>query len=170
MIEQRTFIIAKILLESEDAITIGEIAEILNLSTKTISRQLPKVEDLIKNYGLQLDKRTGIGLTVSGSSVKKFALIKTIKNTYYKKDYTPKERLSVIISTLLSSREPIKLFVLSSILNVTDSTISNDLDKLESWFKDQGLKLLRKPGLGVSLLGNERELRQIMRLLRQINA
>ena len=45
-------------------------------------------------------------------------------------------------------------------MRVTDSTISNDLDKLEPWFREQGLKLFRKPGLGVSLLGDERDLRR----------
>ena len=133
----------------------------MNVSAKTISRQLPKVEELFNKYSLQLEKKTGAGLIVKGSSVKKFALLEIGRKTL-RKEYTPKERQSIIISTLLSSMEPIKLFVLSSLLNVTDSTISNDLDKLESWFRDQGLKLLRKPGLGVSLLGDERDFRHAM--------
>ena len=45
-------------------------------------------------------------------------------------------------------------------MHVTSSTISNDLDKLEPWLGEQGLRLLRKPGLGVSLLGDERDLRR----------
>ena len=159
MIEQRTFLIAKILLENEEIKTLGEIAEKLNVSTKTISRQLPKVEELFDKYSLQLEKKTGAGLIVRGSSVKKFALLELGKKKL-RREYTPTERQSIIISTLLSSMEPIKLFALSSLLNVTDSTISNDLDKLEPWFRDQGLKLLRKPGLGVSLLGDERDFRR----------
>ena len=159
MIEQRTFLIAKILLEDEGIKTLGEIAERLNVSTKTISRQLPKVEELFNKYSLQLEKKTGAGLIVKGSSVKKFALLEVGKKKF-RKEYTPTERQSIIVSTLLSSMEPIKLFALSSLLNVTDSTISNDLDKMEPWFRDQGLKLLRKPGLGVSLLGDERDFRR----------
>ena len=159
MIEQRTFLIAKILLENEEIKTLGEIAEKLNVSTKTISRQLPKVEELFNKYSLQLEKKTGAGLIVRGSSVKKFALLELGKKKL-RREYTPTERQSIIISTLLSSMEPIKLFALSSLLNVTDSTISNDLDKLEPWFREQGLKLLRKPGLGVSLLGEERDFRR----------
>ena len=159
MIEQRTFLIAKILLENDEIKTLGEIAEKLNVSTKTISRQLPKVEELFNKYSLQLEKKTGAGLIVKGSSVKKFALLELGKKKL-RKEYTPTERQSIIVSTLLSSMEPIKLFALSSLLNVTDSTISNDLDKLEPWFREQGLKLLRKPGLGVSLLGDERDFRR----------
>ena len=160
MIEQRTFLIAKILLENEEIKTLGEIAEKLNVSTKTISRQLPKVEELFNKYSLQLEKKTGAGLIVRGSSVKKFALLEQGKKSLYRREYSPKERMSVIVSTLLSSGEPIKLFALSSLLNVTDSTISSDLDKLEPWFRNQGLRLMRKPGLGVSLLGDERDFRR----------
>ena len=159
VIEQRTFLIAKILLENEEIKTLAEIAEKLNVSTKTVSRQLSKVEELFNEYSLQLEKKTGAGLIVKGSSVKKFALLELGKKKF-RREYTPTERQSIIISTLLSSMEPIKLFALSSLLNVTDSTISNDLDKLEPWFKEQGLRLLRKPGLGVSLLGDERDLRR----------
>ena len=107
-----------------------------------------------------MEKKTGAGLIVKGSSVKKFALLEYGKKALYRREYTPQERFSVIVSTLLSSAEPIKLFALSSMLNVTDSTISNDLDKLEPWFRDQSLRLLRKPGLGISLLGDERDFRR----------
>ena len=167
VIEQRTFLIAKILLENEEIKTLGEIAERLGVSTKTISRQLPKVEKLFNKYSLQLEKKTGAGLIVRGSSVKKFDLLE-VGEKKFRKEYTPTERQSIIVSTLLSSMEPIKLFALSSLLNVTDSTISNDLDKLEPWFREQSLKLLRKPGLGVSLLGDERDFRRA--IVRYIHA
>ena len=160
--EQRTFLIVKFLLDSEEVKTLSEIAEHLNVSSKTISRQISKVETLLNDYGLTLEKRTGSGLLIMGSAVKKFALLESLKKPLAKKEYSPKERLSVIISQLLQSREPIKLFVLSSMLNVTDSTISNDLDKLEPWFHEQRLKLLRKPGLGISLIGEERDFRRAM--------
>ena len=160
LIEQRTFLVAKLLLENDEIKTINEVAQRLNLSSKTISRQLSKVEDLFKEYNLQLEKKTGAGLFVRGSAVKKFALLEVGKKALYRREYSPKERFSIIVGTLLSSAEPIKLFVLSSMLNVTDSTISNDLDKLETWFQNQNLKLLRKPGLGVSLLGDERDFRR----------
>ena len=157
--EQRTREILKLLLQENIFITTSDIATKLSVSSKTISRQLSKVEEVLKSVGLQLEKKSGAGIKVIGSEVKRYALAKQLESSE-KRDYTPGERRSIIISKLLSSREPIKLFVLSSAVHVTDSTISNDLDKLESWFHEQGLKLLRKPGLGVSLLGDERDLRR----------
>lgn len=157
--EQRTRDILKLLLQENKFQTTAEIGEKLSVSSKTISRQLPKVEELLNAVGLQLEKKSGAGILIIGSEVKRYALAKQLQSGE-KREYTPNERRSIIISKLLSSHEPIKLFVLSSAVHVTDSTISNDLDKLEAWFREQGLKLLRKPGLGVSLLGDERDLRR----------
>ena len=158
--DQRTFLIVKLLIENDSVKTLANIADQLGVSAKTVSRHLPKVEELLAGYDLKLERKSGAGLQILGSPVKKFAMLEYMKKALNRKEYSPKERLSVIISRLLSSREPIKLFVLSSQLRVTDSTISNDLDKLEPWFRDQGLRLLRKPGLGISLLGDERDLRR----------
>ncbi|MBQ6297995.1 MAG: BglG family transcription antiterminator [Selenomonadaceae bacterium] len=157
--EQRTRDILKLLLQENTFQTTADIGAKLSVSSKTISRQLPKVEEVLNAVGLQLEKKSGAGLLIVGSEVKRYALAKQLQSSE-KREYTPNERRSIIISKLLSSREPIKLFVLSSAVHVTDSTISNDLDKLEAWFREQGLKLLRKPGLGVSLLGDERDLRR----------
>ena len=157
--EQRTRDILKLLLQENEFRTTADIGARLSVSSKTISRQLPKVEELLDRIGLRLEKKSGAGIKVVGSEVKRYALAQRLKSME-KREYTPSERRSIIISQLLSSREPIKLFVLSSAVHVTDSTISNDLDKLEDWFREQGLKLLRKPGLGVSLLGDERDLRR----------
>ena len=157
--EQRTRDILKLLLQENSFQTTADIGARLSVSSKTVSRQLPKVEETLNNVGLQLEKKSGAGIKVVGSEVKRYALAKQLKSGE-KREYTPNERRSIIISKLLSSHEPIKLFVLSSAVHVTDSTISNDLDKLETWFREQGLKLLRKPGLGVSLLGDERDFRR----------
>ena len=157
--EQRTRDILKLLLQENKFYTTADMGAKLSVSSKTISRQLPKVEEILNAVGLQLEKKSGAGIKVVGSEVKRYALSKQLQSGE-KSEYTPNERRSIIISKLLSSREPIKLFVLSSAVHVTDSTISNDLDKLEAWFYEQGLKLLRKPGLGVSLLGDERDLRR----------
>ena len=157
--EQRTHEILKLLLQEKNFQTTSELAKLLGVSSKTISRQIPKVEDVLKSAGLELEKKSGAGILITGSDVKKYLLAEKLKSAK-KRDYSAAERKSIIIGKLLTSREPVKLFALSNGLFVTDSTISNDLDKLEDWFREQNLKLLRKPGLGISLLGNERDLRR----------
>jgi mannitol operon transcriptional antiterminator len=45
-------------------------------------------------------------------------------------------------------------------LDVSEATISNDMDKVEPWFAVRGIELVRKPGFGVYLEGTEKQLRK----------
>ncbi len=45
--DQRTVLIVKLLLENDSVKTLGAIASALDVSSKTISRHLPKVEALL---------------------------------------------------------------------------------------------------------------------------
>lgn len=75
-------------------------------------------------------------------------------------EYSPVERQNIVLSHLLKSQEPIKLLTLAKLLNVTEATISNDLDKLETWIKKMNMNLVRKPGLGIYLEGLEKDIRK----------
>ncbi len=158
--DARAAAIARLLCESEELhMTAGEIAGALDVSAKTVSRELPKVEQLLEEYGLRLEKRAGSGLWLEGGS-KGFAALKEYLGQHVEEEYTPQMRRSIIMSCLLPSGEPIKLFALAARLKVTDGTISNDLDKLEPWFQKHSLRLVRKPGLGVYIEGDEQDFRR----------
>ena len=74
--DARAVAIVRLLCESEELhMTAGEIAGALDVSAKTISRELPKVEQLLEEYGLRLEKRAGSGLWLEGGS-KGFAALK----------------------------------------------------------------------------------------------
>ena len=74
MLEQRTGEIIKILLQEKNFLTTGEVAKKLGVSSKTISRQIPKVEEFLNATGLQLEKKSGAGILITGSEVKKYLL------------------------------------------------------------------------------------------------
>ena len=160
-LEARTISIVRLLCGSEELhMTAGEIAERLEVSAKTVSRELPKVEKFLSEYGLTLEKRAGSGLWLEGGSKGFAALQEFLAASPQEEEYTPEMRRSIIMSCLLPSEEPIKLFSLAARLKVTDSTISNDLDKLEPWFAEHALRLVRKPGLGVYIEGEEQDFRR----------
>lgn len=159
-VKERTAEILKLLLKENNSFkTVTEVAENLGVSAKTVSRELPQAEKILAEYGLVLTKKKGAGLSIGGDE----QALKKLRDKLggvSGKSFSPQERRSIIISQLLPSKEPVKLFTLSSQLGVTDSTISNDLDKLEGWFKVHGLELIRKPGLGVYIAGDEKSIRQ----------
>lgn len=78
--EQRTRDILKLLLAEKNFQTTAELAEKLSVSSKTISRQLSKVEEVLNAVGLRLEKKSGSGLIITGSEVKCYALAKQLKS------------------------------------------------------------------------------------------
>ena len=149
-----------ILCEQKSFITISDIAAKLSVSAKTVMRDLPEIDTLLQKYDVYLDKKQGVGICISGGE----KVINKIKSVFYtapeKVVYQPKERSSFLTARLLQDQQPIKLFEFAMDLNVAESTISTDLDKLETWFISHGLTLIRKPGLGVYVSGSEKNIRK----------
>lgn len=157
--------VKKILLRicTEDKyVTIATIAQELGVSTKTILRELYEVEQWLTAKGCSLSKKTGAGIKVNGSIDRKTIIVDILQGEKEENIYSPKERQIVIISELLQNQESVKLYNFTKILKVTEGTISNDLDKVEQWFEKQGITLIRKPGLGVYIEGQETNIRKAM--------
>lgn len=136
------------------------MAKLLGVSTKTIMREMPEVEQQFTGFKVCLQKKTGAGIRAEGSKAVKASIIEALEAVASEQIYTPQERLTIIIGKLLQNQEPVKLYEFTSILKVTEGTISNDLDKLENWFRGHELDLIRKPGLGVYIKGSEKHIRK----------
>lgn len=159
-ISRRIKNIIVILCEQKDFITVGDIANKLSVSTKTITRELARIDKLLAKYNVFLEKKQGVGICITGNAAAIGNLKKAFTNAPEIIAYEPKERAHFLIARLLQNQEPIKLFELSNQLNVAESTISTDLDKLDAWFTNHSLTLIRKPGLGVYITGREKDIRK----------
>lgn len=63
IISARERIILQILLENiEEEMTIKGIAEHVNVSERTIHRDLKNVESILKDFHLQMNKKAGVGV------------------------------------------------------------------------------------------------------------
>ncbi|SDC23963.1 transcriptional antiterminator, BglG family [Pelagirhabdus alkalitolerans] len=142
------------LLNNRSGMTIEELASILDVSSRTIHRDLKIVKDIVAEHRLTLNKKAGVGVKLEGSLDNKKALALSLDQVEYT-DYTPEERHAIILTTLLETSEPIKLFTLANELNVTVATVSHDLDKIEESLKEYKLVLIRKRGYGVEVEGKE---------------
>ena len=143
-------------------ITIAKIAKDLDVSGRTILREIPQVEKFLKQNGVSLDKRTGVGIKVMGTLKEKQSILRLLNGEKGEPIYSPLERKNIIISELLQNQEPVKLYNFTRILKVTEATISNDLEKTDEWFKKHSLNLIRKQGLGVYVEGKENHIRKAM--------
>ena len=140
----------------------AELAREMELSAKTVLRELPEVAAYLERCGLRLEKKTGAGVRIAGGAQEKRELLRRLRASAEEEVYTPKQRLAAVIGKLLQKKEPVKLYEFTAELGVTESTVSSDLNKAEPWFREMGLRLVRKPGLGLYLEGEEAKLRSAM--------
>lgn len=148
------------LCKAANYIPLADIAQQIGVSAKTVTREMAQIEQVLHAHGFTTERKTGIGVRLVASSEKKNALASMIKSQVAESIYTPEERLTAIAGQLLQDQQPIKLFKLASQLHVGESTVSNDLDKLEGWFLNHSLNLVRKPGFGIHLEGSESNIRK----------
>ncbi len=151
--------IIDILLNKETPITVKELAKKLEVSVRTIHRDLQNVEATLEKNQMALIKKAGVGLLAGGTDKDRLELLHDL-SMVASYDYTPEERQAMILASLFATREPVKLFALASDLHVTIATISNDLNELESQLTEYKLTLVRKRGFGVLINGAEKNKRQ----------
>ncbi len=145
-----------------DYITVTEIARGLGISSRTVLRELPAVQEWLAKKGCKLVKKAGVGIKVCGNQEDREAIIHLLGEEKEERIYTPKERQTIICSELLQNQEPVKLYTFAKTLNITEGTVSNDLDKVEEWLNQHKLALVRKQGLGVYITGEEDNIRKCM--------
>ncbi|MGG1247285.1 BglG family transcription antiterminator [Bacillus spizizenii] len=141
-------------------VTVTELAELMEVSTRTIHRELKSIKPLMDTVGITLDKQPGKGLKAVGSPEDKQKLLTDL--SYEQHEYSADERKLLILCSLLESQEPVKLYTLAHDLQVTNATVSYDLDDLEKWISPFGLTLIRKRGFGIQLIGPENAKRKIV--------
>ena len=147
------------LLRAEQPATDGEVAAALGVSKRTVLRETDYISSVLKEYDLELVRKKGEGSKIVGIEDRKKELLEAVSgmDVY---DATDKEkRRNILKLELLRNREPQKLYYFSAMLEVSEATISTDLEAISGWAEECHLKLVRKPGFGVVLEGSEKNYR-----------
>lgn len=132
----------------------AEIADELQVSSRTIHRDLPEIEQLLAPFGITLRRKAGSGMQLVAPP-NRLAALKQALRAAETTEFTAEERKVMLLCLLLERSEPVKLFALARELQVAVPTISGDLDELVAWIRQAGLQLVRKRGVGVILTGDE---------------
>ncbi|MGN6710231.1 BglG family transcription antiterminator [Anaerocolumna jejuensis] len=144
-----------LLLEEDNYRTVRYIAEKVNVSSRTVLRELINIENWLNNKGIVLEKKKGSGIRLCLREEEREALKNDIQSEKADMVYSPEQRLTLLKAELLKNPGITKLYTLTRLLEVTEGTISADLDKLDTWMNKFRLKINKKPGLGVYVEGNE---------------
>ncbi|WP_342558635.1 BglG family transcription antiterminator [Metasolibacillus sp. FSL K6-0083] len=153
-ISSREKMIIEALIVEQEEITIKELSEKIDVSSRTIQRDLSNIQSILDSYQLKLIRKSGVGVQIIGKEQKKQELAQQLKK-FTQREYTLEERLTLILCILYEATEPVKLYSLSKDLGVSISTVSADLTKLEEQLRPVQLSILKKRGYGVELSGTE---------------
>ena len=144
--------ITKLLLNEYSYVSYNYISKKLNISIRTVDRYIKDLDNYLNDNDIKLDVKKGMGIKLIISDEKRKEL--TPELTKDKKSYLSiHERKIIILCELLKAEESIKSYYFSSILKVSLGTITRDLDEIEDWLNQNGLKLNRFRGNGLFLEG-----------------
>lgn len=145
----------------DDYITYQEISDVISISTRTIMREINQMKNSLQEMNIQIQSKKGKGILIVGSDEAKQNLIMEIQGS--KIDYMDKvERQELLCLELLRTKDIQKLFYYSNKFQVSEATISHDLDDLEPFFNQYKIKLVRRPGYGIELQASESAIRQAL--------
>lgn len=157
-ITARERLILGILLESQHLfVSLNDISTELDVSLRTVQREIKFLEDTLAESDLTLEKRINEGIRISGSEDHIEKLREELKS-YSDFELQRNERSLIIFHELLKT-DTVKSGYLSSILGVSSKTLQQDLNFFEEEVRYSHLSLIRKPGYGLSLEGKEKDKR-----------
>lgn len=156
--------ILRLLMNSDEKWTVKKLAAFLGVSERTIHRDLSGAETSLEEIGLSLRKKTGVGISLEGKPAG-FEKLRSVLAYLPETEFTPEERKSLLLCTLLMTSEPVKLIALAQDLHITPATVSQDLSRVEGWLESFGLKLVKRRSWGIQITGKEKDRRVAMRSL-----
>lgn len=160
-ITSREKAIIELIIKTSGKHTAFSIATFLNVSVRTIQRDLKTIEKILHQFHLQLIRNTKDGLMIEGKNEQIFRLIQHLTGSQ-PVDQPPQEKKLLLFLNLLQESESFKIQVLANELGVSITTLTGYLDELTEWLRNFNLVINRKRGVGVELKGTEKNKRKAL--------
>lgn len=161
-----------ILLRSEGFITSNELAEKLDVSSRTIKNDIKVIRNEIYKYGVRLVSKPGIGYALYIIDINKYRNIRRLLQ-HYNVESLPDEfdkRIYYIMEKLLLSKTPIKTEELLEEMYIGRTSLSREIKEIRKILKKYHIQLNIIPHNGIYIEGSEFYIRLCMiRLYRNSN-
>ncbi len=153
-----------ILSDREDFVTVNHLADQLKISKRTLFRELKDIDTFIKPFGVELISKTGLGirLEAEASDLNTFKR-QLLEAGLQQSEFSREDRQTVLLAELLKNQQLDKFIVYANQFAVSEATISHDINALEPILEKYNLSLIRKPGMNLSLEGDEESKRKAIR-------
>lgn len=148
--------IIRILLQAgSQPVTIKEIAGQLEISSRTVLRELPDIERWFQENDICFVRKPSVGLSIQESEETLRQLQYLLDGETVLHNQSRQERRRQLLGELLLAKEPVKSYVFLNRFQISEGTLSADLDALGQWLFTYHIRIVRKPGVGILLEGNE---------------
>lgn len=143
--------------------TSEELADILGTSTRTVFRELEGADMILSRYDCTLEKKMGKGYRLIGN-VEEIAqkLQEQAERGYDDIYYTREYRRKYLTADGLKNGEFQKLGYYAHRFQVSEATVSNDINGIERWFTERGLTITKESGRAAKVKGDEKRFRDAM--------
>lgn len=155
--------ILMIMLEEGGVIPVKELAQRIGVSKRTVQRELEYIGNSLKQYQITFETKTGKGVWIGGKEEDKQKLLIELKQKDNYDVSNREERRKRLVLEILKNKGLKKLFYYASQFQVSEATISTDLEAVEGWLNEQHLVVTRKPGSGIEVNGTEKDYRRAIR-------
>lgn len=160
-ISEKGKLILKLLLNSKETISMDKIADNLSMSPRSVRTYMKEVGDTLNDLGCILVNKAGVGVYIEVGEEKRKEICSKLSfeecsssNSVLRQNY--------IIGTLLKNRYSYTIQLLADDLYVGKGTIIKDIEEVEKWFIKHKLSLIKKPNYGLSVKGNEFDIRNAL--------
>ena len=140
--------------------TAAALGESIGVSRRTVMRELPGIEKWLQAAGFCLVRSPGQGVRLDEDEDRRAALRALLDGggTVLSKN----ERIDRLLALLFAAVEPVKTQWLAEKLNISEHTLTNDLNTAGEWLLARGVSIKRRAGVGIWLDGTPENLRRAM--------
>jgi transcriptional antiterminator len=160
-LDSRQASITRRLLTETGPATVEAIANELKLTSRVVRYNLTSIETLLRLEGLQVMRRRGVGVWVSGDDERRQAILESLGTTAGPRVLDGDDRkLQTLAALLDASPRPVHIGDLEEVLSASRPTVRRDVRAAEAWLEGHHLHLQRLPGVGIAVRGSEIDIRK----------
>lgn len=151
----------KLMLEESEYKPIKYFTEKLNVSDKTLQKDLKIIGNYISKFNVKIDAKRGYGILIDSNASSNIEFINNLNINLKEKNSVSVEqrRVEILKMLLLNSNSSTSINQLSEKYYVSKTSIVNDLRYIEEWLKKYNIKL-SKTLEGTKILGKEIDIRK----------
>lgn len=152
----------RLMMSQTAGVSRDELERQLGVSRRTIYRELSQLESDIATIGLKLDKGTGSTYRLVGDTNDLATLTATLAKQDQVVTFDPSQRQSALTLRLLNANGPETMTALAAAVDVSVTTIKQDLNILEPALNEYHLQLNRQKAAGIWIDGAEGDIRRVL--------